>query len=118
MAEVECLSNSVSRSKKPILEISKAYYGKDKSPCTETDFRGQHWYHGTGLPPKEHPGMDMLRVLERDLPLSKCGYCNGTNVLVIALQGCVHPMSGDAYYDYEVVCTDCGGFTTYAYAEN
>ncbi len=111
-------SPSVCRSKKPILNVTKKFYTTDNEPCVKTEFEMQEWYHGTGLPPLEHPGMDYLRVLERDLPKTVCGYCKSKKVLVIALQGCVHPMSGDAYYDYEVVCKDCGGFTCFAYAEN
>jgi len=37
---------------------------------------------------------------------------------VIAAQYNVHPMSGDLYYDYEMVCEACGQFTTASYCEN
>lgn len=109
---------SICRSRTSILKATKTFYPVDTEPCIKTNFEMRDWYHGTGLPPLEHPGMGYLRVLARDLPKTLCGYCKSKNVLVITLQGCVHPMSGDAYYDYEVVCEDCGGFTAFAYAEN
>lgn len=118
MSTVESLPNSRRRSRNPILKVTQHFYHADAEPCILTAFRHQDWYHGTGLPPAEHPGLHTLRVLQTDLPNSECGYCASKNVLVIALQGCIHPMSGDVYYDYEIVCNACGGFTTYAYAEN
>ncbi|MBN1411342.1 MAG: hypothetical protein JW969_10905 [Spirochaetales bacterium] len=116
--DVEYLSDSRARSTHPILSATRHFYGKDTEPCIISDFEYQQWYHGTGVSPKDHPGNELLRVLKSHLPGSRCGYCESDDVLVIALQGCVHPMSGDAYYDYEIVCKQCGKFTSYSYAEN
>lgn len=90
---------SAGRSKKTILNDTKTFYHSDTEPCVKCALKMQEGYHGTRPPPLKHPGMNYLRALERDLPDTVCGYCQSKNVLVIALQGCVHPMSGDAYYD-------------------
>jgi len=39
-------------------------------------------------------------------------------MFVISLQGYVAGHSGDAYYDYEIVCKHCKYFTAFSYAEN
>ena len=118
MQDVEYLSNARQRSRKPILKATQQFYRSDTEPCIMTSFQLQNWYHGTGVSPSEHPACQQFPVLQNDLPKSHCGFCDSTHVLVIALQSCVHPMSGDAYYDYEIVCQSCGGFTAYSYSEN
>jgi len=117
MAAIEDLSNSVRRSTAPILSITRQFYPFDTEPCILTHFQGQDWYHGTGITPQTHPA-SRFPVLFSDLCSSVCGFCASPQVLVVALQTCVNPMSGDLYYDYEIVCQTCGGFTAFAYAEN
>jgi hypothetical protein len=101
----------------PILSATRHFYGHDTEPCVLTTFEHQDWYHGTGVRPADHPGR-RLRVLEHHLPDTRCGQCQSANVLVLALQWCVAYHSGDAYYDYEVRCQDCGTFSVFSYAEN
>jgi hypothetical protein len=115
--KVEYLNNSDKRSTGPILEVSRTFYYKDTSPCEITNFGNQNWYHGTGVPPKEHPGRNLIRPLDYAMLSAKCLYCESKSVLVIALQGCVSH-SGDAYYDYEIICSDCNRFSACSYAEN
>jgi hypothetical protein len=81
-------------------------------PCAFfPNYKMQDWYLGTGIKPGDHP-------LAWRIPFDNCGQCQSANVLVIAAQFVVHPMSGDLYWDYEIVCADCGKFTTRSYAEN
>ena len=116
--KVEYLNNSEKRSKGPILRISQIFFYQDKSPCEITNFENQEWYHGAGISPKEHPGKNVIRPLEYGLLSAKCLYCESQNILVIALQGCVSMHSGDAYYDFEIICQDCKSFSAFSYAEN
>lgn len=72
---------------------------------------GSGWYRGTGIAPAAHP-------LAGEIPFAGCEHCTSRNVLVIAAQRSIHPMSGDEYWDYELVCQICGRFTQRSYAEN
>ena len=68
-------------------------------------------YYGTGVQINEHP-------LKNHINFYGCGECESTNVKVIYGQWCVSTASGDAYWDYEIVCDDCGKFTARSYNEN
>lgn len=72
---------------------------------------GQTWYRGSGIAPEEHP-------LARHIPFGGCQGCGAADVHVIAAHHDVHLMSGDVYYDYELVCRVCGVFTRRSYSEN
>ena len=116
--DLEYLNNSEKRSKRPILKISQEFFNIAKSPCELKSYENQDWYQGTGVSPKEHPGKNLIRPLEYGLLSAKCLYCESLNILVIALQGCVSMHSGDAYYDFEIICQDCKSFSAFSYAEN
>ena len=116
--KVEYLNQSSSRSTGPILSISRKLFSKATSPCEENVFEKQTWYIGSGISPESHPGRNIIRPLENAMLTSKCLYCESQNILVIALQGCVNMNSGDAYFDYELICKDCNKFSAVSYAEN
>lgn len=81
-------------------------------PCVFVpNHKMQDWFFGTGIAPAEHP-------LNWRIPFGDCGQCQNKAVLVIAAQFCVHMMSGDLYWDYELFCPACGKFTTRSYSEN
>lgn len=88
------------------------YQTRFTSPCAYfPNYNMKDWYFGTGIPPAEHP-------LNWQITFGKCGNCQSDDVLVIAAQSVVHPYSGDLYWDYEIVCQQCGKFTTQSYSEN
>lgn len=86
----------------------KTYY---RDPCVREEDFGKTWYRGTGIVRSEHPLADRLSF-------STCDGCESRDVLVIAAQRSVHPMSGDLYYDYELECCRCGRFTARSFAGN
>lgn len=116
--KVEYLGGSLRRSEGPILAAAKEFFPGASSPCEEHAFQGQQWFCGTGVPPAEHPMRGEMRALEIGLDHADCLYCGSKDVRVIALQGCVSMHSGDAYYDYELLCNQCGKFSAVSYAEN
>ena len=77
--------------------------------CTRVD-GPQTWYLGTGIAPDDHPLAD-------DISLVMCDACKSLDVLVIAAQHNIHPFSGDAYWDAEIACNECGKFTQGSYHE-
>ena len=68
-------------------------------------------YYGTGVPIKGHP-------LAGKVNLYGCAECKSDNVTVIYAKWCVSTISGDAYWDYEIKCEDCGKFTARSFNEN
>ncbi len=68
-------------------------------------------YRGSGVSIEEHP-------LSGRMNMHGCGECKSSNVLVIYAQWSVSTASGDAYWDYEIVCGDCGKFTARSFSEN
>ena len=68
-------------------------------------------FYGTGAPIDGHP-------LERHINFSDCGECKSSNVKVIYASWNVSTASGDAYWDSEIVCEDCGKFTARSFNEN
>jgi len=81
-------------------------------PCVlDRSSGGGGWHRGTGVRWDDHP-------LGRLIPHSACGACGGRDVLVVAAQRCVHPHSGDEYWDSEVRCCTCGRYTQRSFADN
>ena len=68
-------------------------------------------YRGSGVSINEHPLKDRMNM-------HGCGECRSDNVLVIYAQWSVSTHSGDSYWDYEIVCGDCGKFTARSFNEN
>ena len=88
------------------------YKTRFDAPCIYfPNYKMQDWFLGTGIKPSDHP-------LAWRIEFGGCGHCQSNNVLVIAAQYSVHPFSGDLYWDYEIVCNECGKFTTRSYSEN
>jgi len=83
------------------------------TPCDirRADPMDFEWYKGSGVPRDRHP-------LGGSIKFRACAACESENVLVIAAQWNVHRMNGDEYYDYELVCDDCGKFTRVSFADN
>ncbi len=99
----------------PILSATKEFYASDTEPCVQQVYQGQEWYHGTGVSPNKHP---LKHLLQRFKEAIECGQCKSGAVKVIAMQCCVHPMSGDLYFDCEFRCEACHSFTAVSYSEN
>ncbi len=91
------------------------YKTRYAAPCALDDelsnAQHQDWYTGTGIRPADHP-------LAGQIYFDGCGHCGSDDVLVIAAQWCVSEHSGDAYWDYEVVCNSCGKYTQRSFCEN
>ncbi|NHJ13570.1 MAG: hypothetical protein EAX95_07820 [Candidatus Thorarchaeota archaeon] len=68
-------------------------------------------YRGTGVSIDEHPLRDRLGM-------RGCKNCGSEEVKVIYAQWSVSTASGDAYWDYEIVCSNCGMFTARSFSEN
>ena len=68
-------------------------------------------FWGTGVPFEEHP-------LKSHINFYGCGECKSSNVDVIYGHWSVSTASGDDYWDYEIVCKDCGKFTDRSFNEN
>ncbi|MFW9794295.1 MAG: hypothetical protein ACFFEE_08335 [Candidatus Thorarchaeota archaeon] len=68
-------------------------------------------YYGTGVKIEDHPLKDYINM-------SGCGECENTDVNVIYGKWCVSTASGDVYWDYEIVCSNCGKFTARSFNEN
>ncbi|MFX0102991.1 MAG: hypothetical protein ACFFCS_25715, partial [Candidatus Hodarchaeota archaeon] len=72
---------------------------------------GQDWYYGRGIAPDKHP-------LKGYINFQGCMHCESQKVKVIAAQWSVSYHSGDRYWDYEIVCEECGQYTQRSFAEN
>ncbi|MBD3404628.1 MAG: hypothetical protein GF411_00655 [Candidatus Lokiarchaeota archaeon] len=68
-------------------------------------------FQGTGIRIEKHPCKNRIEMCG-------CESCDSDNVLVIFTQWSVHPFSGDCYWDYELICNDCGKYTLRSYAGN
>src|SRR5262245_35275276 len=102
---------STQRTSSPRPRFASADYTSLPSPCVPCREGGQTWYRGSGVAPKGHP-------LARSIAFEPCGACGSADVLVVAAQFAVHPMSGDIYHDYELVCRACGVFSQNSRADN
>ena len=67
-------------------------------------------FRGTGVPLKDHP-------MKGSCNMHGCGNCDSDNVKVIYGQWSVSVANGDAYWDYEVVCEECGMFTSRSFSD-
>jgi len=85
-------------------------HSADIVPDEHNDWDGQI-FRGTGVPIEEHP-------LKGNCSMYGCGNCESENVKVIYAQWSVSVASGDAYWDYEVICEDCGKYTSRSFSEN
>jgi hypothetical protein len=102
----------------PILAPTQQYYGRDTEPCTQSigsQYQMLLCYHGTGVRPDVHP--TRAQALAAHLQTTCCGQCDSPQVLVITLTWSMTYYSGSFYYNYEVVCQDCGNFTAFTYDE-
>jgi len=70
-------------------------------------------YRGTGIEPHRHPASDHP-TFGHVVRSTVCGRCGSHRVLVIDLSWSVHPASGDAHWDIETRCTECGAFNRHA----
>ena len=68
-------------------------------------------FRGSGISVDDHP-------LKERMNMRGCGACSSDNVKVIYAQWSVSPHSGDSYWDYEIICADCGKFTARSFNEN
>jgi len=93
--------------------VSKDYETEFAEPLIANDENEGIWqeFWGTGVPIDGHP-------LERHINFSDCGACKSHNVKVIYATWSVSTASGDAYWDSEIVCEDCGKFTARSFNEN
>ena len=88
----------------------KTRYTEPIVPGERNDYDAQT-FRGTGVRMDEHP-------LQRNCNMRGCGNCESENVLVIYAQWSVSVHSGDSYWDYEIICEDCGKFTSRSFSEN
>lgn len=89
-------------------------YKNDSQLCAKiNDEAFKSEYAGSGISLQEHP-------LKEDLNMEKrtCVACRSKNIKVIYAQRSIHPMNGDEYYDFEVVCGNCGIFSIFSFADN
>ncbi len=101
----ERVSDSPNIASKNYIELSDAITPNEDNEWTWME------YTGRGIEIAEHP-------LRERLNMHGCANCSSDNVLVIYAKWCVSTASGDAYWDYEIVCTDCTKFTARSFSEN
>jgi hypothetical protein len=88
----------------------KTLFKENLIPDEHNDWDGQT-FRGLGVPIQEHP-------LKSNCNMQGCGNCKSENVKVIYAQWSVSVASGDAYWDYEIICEDCGKYTSRSFSEN
>lgn len=93
--------------------VSIEYETEFSEPIIPNEMNEMAWqeFYGTGVPFDGHP-------LEKHINFNGCGACESSNVNVIYATWSVSTASGDAYWDYEIVCGDCGKFTARSFNEN
>lgn len=93
--------------------VSEEYEKEFDEPILENSNNDWQWseYFGTGVAIEAHPLKDAIKM-------SGCGECESSDVKVIYGRWCVSTASGDVYWDYEIVCNDCGKFTARSFNEN
>ena len=85
-------------------------YAEPIAPHEDNEWTSME-YAGTGVSLDKHPLNDRIWM-------KGCGNCEGENVKVIYAHWCVSTASGDAYWDYEIICEDCGKYTSRSFNEN
>lgn len=116
--DVTYLGNGLRHSAGPILNETKAFLDSDAPDReVEDDLRWES-YCRAGRAPSGQLELESMRVLVRDIPSMNCLKCGSQDVGIVYKQGCISPMSGDAYYDVELRCAACGEYSVYSYAEN
>ena len=88
----------------------KTQFTEELVPDEYNDYDAQT-YRGAGIRIDEHP-------LKSHCNMQGCGNCKSDNVLVIYAQWSVSVHSGDSYWDYEIICEDCGKYTSRSFSEN
>ena len=93
--------------------VSDDYESEHPEPIMENSRNDWTWreYYGTGVSMENHPLKDHINFYG-------CGECESENVKVIYGSWSVSTASGDAYWDYEIICGDCGKFTARSFNEN
>lgn len=93
--------------------VPQGYETEFFEPITPNKDNEMVWreFYGTGIQIEEHPLNDHINFYG-------CGECESPNVKVIYGKWCVSTASGDAYWDYEIVCKSCGKFTARSFNEN
>ena len=101
-------------SEKPRL-ADKDYLTKYDKDCIEDEAScsAKRIFVGKGVYPAAHPLREKINFTR-----TKCSNCNSFNVKVIYAHWCVHMMSGDTYWDYEIHCETCNMFTKHSFADN
>jgi hypothetical protein len=85
-------------------------YDQPLVPDEDNDLTGMT-FRGKGCKIEDHPLKDRTNM-------HGCEECKSEDVLVIYGQWSVSTHSGDSYWDYEVVCQDCGKYTARSFNEN
>ncbi|MBN1618922.1 hypothetical protein JW887_06325 [Candidatus Dojkabacteria bacterium] len=106
-------------SKEPILPMTKEFVeNKSNDFHKDNDLRWESYYKD-GCEIDKHLENEPMRVLYRDIPKMKCLKCGSQKTIkIIYVQGNIHPMCGDAYYDVEIFCSKCKVYCAFSYAEN
>lgn len=106
-------------SESPVLSETAKYIQDKSEDQQKSDSFSWAAYYKDGATDEEHLKSERMRVLARDIPKMCCLKCMGKkNSLIIYVHGCIHPMSGDAYYDVELFCNKCKVYSAFSYAEN
>ena len=93
--------------------VPKGYETEYSEPLIANEENEGIWqeFYGTGVPIDGHP-------LKKHINFYSCGECESSEVMVIYATWSVSTASGDAYWDYEIACRDCGKFTARSFNEN
>lgn len=103
----------------PILNQTIEFIKSGKeTKFVKDELRWEYFYKG-GISYDKHLEIEHMRVLYRDIPKMKCLKCDSQkDCKIMFVQGNVHPMTGDAYYDVEIYCNKCKIYSAFSYAEN
>lgn len=98
-----------------VSKTPRLWVGEKKITSEECKLISEHYtgkeYSGNGISLHEHP------LYKKPIKMKPCN-CGSFNAKVIFAKYCIHPMSGDLYWDYEIFCPDCKKYTLRSYAEN
>jgi ankyrin repeat protein len=67
-------------------------------------------YHGAGIPRAEHP-------LRWRIAMEACLHCHSEDARVIYAGWGVQPHDGDLVWSYELICNECGYYSSWGYDE-